>query len=470
MKRSFYIVFSDLKGFSKLIEEEISVFQEQVLVKLRDEIRIEKEKSAVWNTWGDAVFTAFEDGKIAAEFMIKYRDFFNNFDFESIGIKKIVPRIAAHFGQAEIFDDPILGAINLFGVNINTTARIEPVTRAGEIFVTKEFKDNFCALGNNDSICFDELGIIKLAKAFGELEVFRLRKSGEKKQIIDRIIKQDLITYLPDVQPLTDEEERKIRFYENSPDKEELLVNIRKLDFNTISLRFIFEILKIEKKYGAYKEALRDLKILENRYILVDDIKVYPYRHKQEFIKLKVNIQTRLGLYDEAANDIYGLWNSGFHNSDTLSMLAAQYKRKSLYGNSHEVSRNNLNYDLLSRAKNLYIEAFRTNIEDYYPAINAAYLYRIIGGNESGKGIKLAQYIVSSWSSRIGESWWLDSTLAEAELLQEDFEESKLSFAKAIERHKPNIFQKNSTLEQINLFSKLLDLEKNVEKIIALFN
>ena len=50
------------------------------------------------------------------------------------------------------------------------------------------------------------------------------------------------------------------------------------------------------------------------------------------------------------------------------------------------------------------------------------------------------------------------------------FEESKLSFAKAIERHKPNIFQKNSTLEQINLFSKLLDLEKNVEKIIALFN
>ena len=80
MKRSFYIVFSDLKGFSKLIEEEITIFQEKVLVKLKEEIKKEKEKSAVWNTWGDAVFTAFEDGKVAADFMIKYRDFFNKFD------------------------------------------------------------------------------------------------------------------------------------------------------------------------------------------------------------------------------------------------------------------------------------------------------------------------------------------------------------------------------------------------------
>lgn len=466
MKRTFYIVFSDLKGFSKLIEEEISLFQEKVLIDLKNVIKEEKDNSAVWNTWGDAVFTAFEDGNIAAQFMIKYRDFFNNFNFEEIGMKKIVPRIAAHFGEAEIFDDPILGAINLFGVNINTTARIEPVTRAGEIFVTKEFKDNFSRLPGTSNICFDELGIIELAKSFGELEVFRLRKSTDQKQIIDRIIKQDLVTYLPDVPNLTEEESKKLNFYKNSPSKDDLLENLHKLDYENINLEFLFKIISILKMYGAFIEANEAIAILEDRFILVDDIKVFPYRHKSKFVKLKVNIKTRLGLYDEAANDIYGLWNAGYQDSDTLSMLAAQYKRKGLYGKDNLVSKDTLNFDLLSRAKNLYIEAFRINIEDYYPAINAAYLYRIIGGKESGKGNKLAQYIISSWGIRKGESWWLDSTLAEAELLQEDIEEAEKQFKTAIQLHNPDRFQKTSTLEQVKLYAGVLGIMENVDKII----
>jgi len=84
-------------------------------------------------------------------------------------------------------------------------------------------------------------------------------------------------------------------------------------------------------------------------------------------------------------------------------MIAAQYKRRAILNDS-EVSRESINIDLIIRAKDLYLEAFR-KVEDYYPAINAAYLYKIIGGIEEGKGTKLSTYITSTWEDRVGTEW-----------------------------------------------------------------
>ena len=134
--KNAYIVFTDLKGFSKLSEPEIRVFYNDILSDLSKNIIHLKENALVWNTWGDALVAIFEDEEKVIELVFKYRDFFKNYNFKEKNIKELYPRIACHFGRFDIYKDPLLdGKINALGKNINTSARIEPVTRPKEIYV-----------------------------------------------------------------------------------------------------------------------------------------------------------------------------------------------------------------------------------------------------------------------------------------------------------------------------------------------
>lgn len=52
----------------------------------------------------------------------------------------MTPRIAGHYGEVYIFEDPMLNnRKNAVGEHINRTARIEPVTFPGEIYITEDF-------------------------------------------------------------------------------------------------------------------------------------------------------------------------------------------------------------------------------------------------------------------------------------------------------------------------------------------
>jgi len=473
MRCHAFIVFSDLKGFSKLGEEQVAAVQKALFAPLSQKVGRFKEKNVAltWNTWGDAIFTAFTSGKYAVDFMLEYRDFYRAFDFEAIGLPTLQPRIAGHFGEVEVFDDPLLGVINILGVNVNTTARIEPVTRAGEIFVTSDFKEAIERLpAGKPDVKFDVLGVITLAKDFGEREVFRLARQREPAQIIDKVFKQDLLSYLPDVAPLSEEEIDRLKFYKAAPNTETLRELVDRIDESISSPMFLLEVADLEKKRGLYTESLALVEHLERLTIQVDGINVYPMRHKVRLLQIKANVLTRLGRYEDASDVVYGLWQAGHHDAETLSMLAAQYKRRALYAGNADFDPAAMNFELLHRAKNLYLEAFRIEIDNYYPVINAAYLYKIIGGGETGRGTKLASYIVSAWGNNKGKSWWIDATLAEAELLQDAYEEATQAFVEAVEQHKPNAFEKQATLEQILLYAKVHRCEVEVAPIVELLS
>lgn len=471
MRYQAFIVFSDLKGFSKLGEEQVAAVQKTLFSPLSQKVArfMENGVALTWNTWGDAIFTAFTAGKDAVEFMLEYRDFFRTFNFETAGLPTLQPRIAGHFGEVEVFNDPLLGMINILGVNVNTAARIEPVTRAGEIFVTSEFKDAIEKLPTGKlNVKFEILGTIKLAKDFGERDVFRLARQKEPSQIIDKVIKHNLLSYLPDVGPSSEEEVERLKFYKTAPSIVSLQELVSRIDESISSPMFLLEVADLEKKRGLYTESLALVEYLEKYTIQVDGIAVYPLRHRVRLLQIKANVLTRLGRYEDASDVVYGLWQAGHHDAETLSMLAAQYKRRALYAGNMEFDPKAINYELLHRAKNLYLEAFRIEIDNYYPVINAAYLYKIIGGGETGKGTKLASYIVSAWGNNAGESWWLDATLAEAELLQDAYEEANAAFTESVKLHKPNVFEKQATLEQILLYSKVHNCEAEVAPIIDL--
>ena len=465
-----FIVFTDLKGYSKLSENEADLFFNQINPALSVKIKQYLDRAEAFNTWGDSVVAAFADGKDAVDLMLDYRDFFSDFDFGNLGMTCLMPRLGGHYGELHTFPDQLLDRINMYGSNINTAARIEPVTRAGEIFVTRQFKEAIKQMPQKlDYICFDELGIVELAKSFGERELFRLRYNSENPQVIDKIYAMDLSGAFPSPPPVNREEKSLLELYCCSNDDafRAFLVDDK---LENRSGEFYYRVAVICKNFGLYDEAISLICRLEKTFIITAGIKMYPFKHRQDVLKLKANCLTRLGHYEMAADIVYSLWQQGMKDSDTLSMLAAQYKRRALVDQDDSILVGTVNKELLHRAKDLYLEAFRRNIEDYYPAINAAYLYRFLGGSESETGIKLARYVMNSWHGQEGENWWLDSTLAESQILQDCLDEASETFARALERHHPDSFERSSVIAQISTYATLLGKEKELEGIIDLLS
>ncbi len=464
-----YIIFSDLKGYSKLSETETRKYFENVNYDLSQRMHKYLQQAEAFNTWGDAVVAVFMAGKDAVDMVLDYRDFFNTYDFEALGMTRLMPRIGGHYGEFFSFKDQLLGRTNMYGSNINTAARIEPVTRTGEIFVTREFKDEIEKLPLVlEYVSFDELGVVELAKSFGEKELFRLYRQGEKPQVIDKIFALDLSGALPPPPGLNNEEQSIIGHGAGISNREEFLTWLNSIDLSSRGGELLFRLAGICKNLGLYRQSIELINSLENFFIETYGIKMYPYKHRQDLLKLKANCLTRLGQYPEAADIVYGLWQIGMKDSDTLSMLAAQYKRRALFNEAGEVANEDINKELLMKAKDLYLEAFRRNIEDYYPAINAAYLYRMLGTNESKHGIKLAQYVSNSWTKHEGENWWLDSTMAEAQLLQDFYNTSYLTFERALQFHQPDSFERASAVEQISTYAKITGKEFELKEIISL--
>lgn len=472
MKNNCFLLFSDIKGFSKLTEDQFETFATKLIPEIYARLREHIDCALAWNTWGDAVFAAYEDPAKIVEFALRYRDiFYTSLTTEIIGVQ-LKPRIACHFGEATLVHDISLGKNNLFGKNVNTAARLEPSTRPGEIFVTRDFQQ---ACENSPSfkkdIRFDPVGRVICAKAFGELDTFRLRTIHEPQQAIDWLSSLDLAETLPSP-PQTHEGVKP------------LLNSLKKLEPNAIApiLASITSnpqyegdtFLSVAETYkcaGLYNDAIRTINELENYKIDVDGILIYPYKSRVDAQKIKANALTRIGKYEEAANIIYTLWSSGHKDPDTLSMLAAQYKRRAIYGDNqkplHELTTDEINHNLIERSCRLYIEAFRLNLDDFYPAINAAYLYKMFGGQYAGAGgTKLAHYITVAWGHRKGESWWLDATLAEAELILDDYALAYNEITQAIARHTPGNFELMATHEQISLYAHFMNKKRELDEML----
>lgn len=473
--KNAYVMFTDLKGFSKLSEPEIRIFYNDILSDLSEDIIHLKESALVWNTWGDALVAIFEDEEKVIELAFKYRDFFKNYNFKKKNIKELYPRVACHFGRFDIYKDPLLdGKINALGKNINTSARIEPITRPNEIYVTKEFKDQIELSPNlgNINAAFDELGQIPLAKNFGSYNLYRLRKKNESKKIIDRILEQDLFKMLPEAESISDEDIKTIEHLTTSPSPEVLLKSIdleKLISDEVLNENYLFEIAKICKNFGLFNDSLLIINKLKTQTRNIDGVDIVLFKYRKNLMKLETNCLTRLGKYEEASNLIYGVFQLENKDSDTLSMLAAQYKRRALFDkNDKLLNYENINTELLERSLSLYIEAFRLNIEDYYPAINIAYLYKIMGGMNEGKGIKFAEYIKLTWGWSKGKNWWIDTTLLECEVIIKDFENLDKEFESLITYHKPNYFEKKAVYMQLEIYSKFTGTNEILNKILNL--
>jgi class 3 adenylate cyclase len=141
------------------------------------------------NTWGDAVFAVADSSIKIADFGLKYCDI-----VENLGKKypefpfPIRARISLHSGPVFIANDPFIKKMNFYGGHINRAARLEPVTAVGQVYATQQFvsllhgeisdernERTQQGLKYYEKYSTEYVGVIPLAKSFGQQEVYHLR-------------------------------------------------------------------------------------------------------------------------------------------------------------------------------------------------------------------------------------------------------------------------------------------------------
>ncbi len=182
------MMFSDLHGYSKLQDEHIPSFLD-FMEKLNNAMeKIDSELDSV-NTWGDAIFAVADSAVKIADFGLRYCDI-----IETLGRKypefpfPIRARISLHSGPVFVAQDPFIKKINFYGGHINRAARLEPVTAVGQVYATQQFVallHGETSDERNESIqngqryyerySTEYVGVISLAKNFGQQEVYHLR-------------------------------------------------------------------------------------------------------------------------------------------------------------------------------------------------------------------------------------------------------------------------------------------------------
>jgi len=183
------MMFSDFHGYSKLQDEHIPDFLD-FMQKLKNAIaEIDLPLESI-NTWGDAVFAVTKDPIVMADFALLFCDVVTRLGkcYPSFPMP-ILARISLHSGPVYKAVDPFLGKENFYGGHINRAARLEPVTKVGQVYATQQFVSVLHSEVNKikneciqrdlvfvEKFTTEYVGVISLAKNFGSQEVYHIRK------------------------------------------------------------------------------------------------------------------------------------------------------------------------------------------------------------------------------------------------------------------------------------------------------
>ena len=171
------MLFADVKGFSKLTDEQLPRFAEHVLAALARVLERHGDAISYRNTWGDAVYVVLTDVVSAAACALELQEAMTAIDLDACRLPgHLALRLGAHVGPIFPIRDPVLDTPAFMGSHVSRTARIEPVTTPGAVFATEPFA---AALELEHSrFGFDYVGHIPAAKDYGRLRMYRLRPAG----------------------------------------------------------------------------------------------------------------------------------------------------------------------------------------------------------------------------------------------------------------------------------------------------
>lgn len=171
------IIFSDFAGFSRLSEAMLPRFWTDVMGCAGTVLARYGDSILTSNSWGDALLAVTADVRTAAEVALELQATLAQVDAPELGIGHGAGmRFGVHYGPVYVARDPITGRDNIFGTEVTRTARIEPITPTGEVYVTRPFAAILAmdAPGQFDTAY---VGSVALAKGYGSLQMYRLTRA-----------------------------------------------------------------------------------------------------------------------------------------------------------------------------------------------------------------------------------------------------------------------------------------------------
>ena len=173
-RKSMALIFADVKGFSKLTEQQLPKFTSIWFRKL-DQIIKKNTPSVVYsNTWGDAVYLVIDNVSTASLIATQLTRLFTERNKARIGSTgNFGLRVAAHFGPVFEIKNRISGKNEYMGMHVNQTARLEPCTPVNEVYVTESFAAQVSLEGKSELNC-EYVGKHPLPKDFGEIRMYHL--------------------------------------------------------------------------------------------------------------------------------------------------------------------------------------------------------------------------------------------------------------------------------------------------------
>jgi class 3 adenylate cyclase len=172
------MLFADVKGFSRLPDAQMGVFLDAVMAPLARTLEGFGDDILFRNSWGDGLYVVLRDVVAAASCALALQETMHGCDPAAVGLPPgLGLRVGAHVGPVFEAVDPIRGERNYYGVEVTRTARIEPRTPEGDVYVTDPFAA-LIALEEPDGLSCEYVGHIPAAKDYGTFPMFVLKRRG----------------------------------------------------------------------------------------------------------------------------------------------------------------------------------------------------------------------------------------------------------------------------------------------------
>jgi class 3 adenylate cyclase/tetratricopeptide (TPR) repeat protein len=170
------MLFADVKGFSKLTDEQLPAFGHHVFAALAAVLDRHADVIEYCNTWGDALYIVAHDAMSAARCALELQDAIEHVHGEAFGLPTgLTMRLGGHVGPVFPVVDPVMKNSSFVGSHVTRTARIEPVTPPGAVYVTEPFAAALELTPDHPFAC-DYVGHMPAAKDYGLLRMYRLRQ------------------------------------------------------------------------------------------------------------------------------------------------------------------------------------------------------------------------------------------------------------------------------------------------------
>lgn len=181
-RRTRAMLFGDVKGFSRLGDDQLPRFIDVFLGCFAQVIRSYRTDIRLANTWGDGLFLVFDDAGAAANCALALQEAVARIDRERYRLPSDMSlRIGIHLGPVYAARDPVLMRDNFFGAHVSRAARIEPVTPEGCVYVTETMAAVLALHNMNDFHC-EYVGMTEAAKQYGAMRMFLLSRATDRPQ------------------------------------------------------------------------------------------------------------------------------------------------------------------------------------------------------------------------------------------------------------------------------------------------